>query len=79
MLSVRPLGLAGGAQVIVGTNRTLEASSNHGTLTSITGDIRVEGGRRGAMVMGWGMVRRGPKGERGEGMERKVATVLLLF
>lgn len=85
VLSVRPSSLAGRAQIIVGTNRTLEASSHYGAITAIAGDVGVQGWRRGHMrgrdlrSSGWWRRRRMTKGERREGMKRKVPTVLLLF
>ena len=79
VLGVSPFGLAGGTKVVVRTNRTLETSSHHGTFTAVTGDVRVQSWGRGQMK-GRGMVgRRGGKGEGGEGVERKVSTVLLFL
>lgn len=80
---MRPLRLAGRAKIVVGTNGTLEASSNHGSLTAITGDARVQDLRRdhrrgrGVMSPRWG--RRVAKAKRGESMKRKVSAVLLLL
>lgn len=85
MLSVRPLSLAGRAQVIVGTHGALEASPDHGALTAVTGHTGVQG-RGWAHVSGRGMWRprwwrrrRVTKGERREGMKREVTTVLFLL
>lgn len=85
VLSVCPSSLAGGAQVVIRTNRTLEASSHHGALTAVTGDVGVQGGGRGH-VKGRGMRssrwrrrRRVPEGEWREGVKRKVSAVLLLL
>lgn len=83
---MRPSSLAGRAEIVVGTNRTLEASSHYGAITAVTGDIGVQGRRRGNMrgrdlrSSRWRRRRRMvAKGERREGMNRKVPTVLLLF
>lgn len=84
MLSVRPSSLAGGAQVVVWTDRTLEASSHHGAVAAVAGDVRVEGGGR-CHVRGRGLRssgrwrRRVAEEERREGMKRKVSTVLLFL
>ncbi len=79
VLRVRPSSLAGGAQVVVRTNRTLEAGSHNRTLTAVTGDIRVQGRRRGHVMGRWRRRRRVAKGEWREGMEREVSTVLPLL
>lgn len=82
MLGVLPLSLAGGAQVVVWTHRTLEASSHNGSLAAVTGDVRVQCWgwthvrRRGIGSSRW---RRVSKGKGREGMKRKVSAVLLLF
>lgn len=58
MLLVEAFGLAGGAQVIIGTRGALEASANHLSLTTITSHTRVNHGlvmRRWAHV-GWAHV-----------------------
>lgn len=83
MLGVCAFSLARRAKVVVWTNRTLEASSNHRSLTAIAGDVGVQDLRRGhwgghgMMSSRWG--RRVAKAKRREGMKRKVSAVLLLL
>jgi len=81
VLGVRPSSLAGRAQVVVGTHRTLEAGSHHGALAAVTGDITVQWG--GGQVMGSTLRssrrRWVAEGEGREGVKRKVSTILLLL
>ena len=93
VFAVQPLGLAGGAQVVVRTHRALEACAGHRALAAVACDVGMHGGwarvRRGRARVrrGRGMRhawagRRG-KGEgwdsTGEGVEREVTPVLLLL
>lgn len=85
VLRVRPPSLAGRAKIVVWTNGTLEASSNHGSLTAIAGDIRVQDlsrghwGGQGMMSSRWGRRKRVAKAKWRESMKRKVSAVLLLL
>lgn len=82
MLGVLPLSLAGGAQVVVWTHRTLEAGSHNGSLAAVTGDVGVQRWgwthvrRRGMGSSRW---RRVSEGKGREGMKREVSAVLLLL
>lgn len=81
MLGVCPSSLAGRAQIVVWTNRTLEASSHHRALTAVTGDVGVQDRGRCHVrerAMRWSR-RRMAKGEWREGVKRKVSAVLLLL
>lgn len=51
MLLMKPLGLAGWAQVVVRADSALEAGSSHWALTSVTGHPRMHHGRMGRRVV----------------------------
>lgn len=83
VLGVLPLGLAGGAQVVVRTHRTLEAGPDDGTLAAVAGDVWVEGRGRGHVrrrtMRRRRTARRRAEGEGREGMKGEVPAVLLFL